>query len=68
MAEGIDWTAVSAMPMRFTRLTFGGCGISIDTATGEVTIPDGLALSEASRAFWLDLKNGFPGLFPKQGV
>lgn len=34
------------------RLTLGQCGISINTQTGEVTIPDGLSLTDASLAFW----------------
>lgn len=34
-----------------THLTIS-CGISIDLETGEVTIPEGLDLTEASRAFW----------------
>lgn len=32
-------------------LTFS-CGLRINVATGEVVIPDGLTLPEASRAFW----------------
>jgi hypothetical protein len=28
------------------------CGIRINVQTGEVEIPDGLALDDASRAFW----------------
>jgi hypothetical protein len=28
------------------------CGIKIDMETGEVVIPDGLALTDAARAFW----------------
>jgi hypothetical protein len=35
-----------------TALTLGSCGISINLETGEVTIPEGLTLTEASRAFW----------------
>jgi len=36
-------------------LRFGDCGIAINMATGEVTIPDGLDLTAASRAFWEEL-------------
>lgn len=28
------------------------CGIQIDLETGEVVIPDGLALTDAARGFW----------------
>lgn len=56
--------AISIAPT--TRITFGGSGIAVNAVTGEVTIPEGLALSDASRLFWLDLKRAFPGLFPKQ--
>ena len=42
-------------------LTFGGCGISINGRTGEVKIPDGLALDDAARAFWEAVRGMFPG-------
>lgn len=41
----------SDVPFRPTHLTIS-CGISINLETGEVTIPEGLDLTEASRAFW----------------
>lgn len=34
------------------KLRFGPCQIEIDLTTGEVTIPEGLSLSDAARAFW----------------
>ena len=33
-------------------LTFMPCGLKIDMETGEVVIPEGLALTDAARAFW----------------
>ena len=33
-------------------LTFSPCGLKINLNTGEVIIPQGLTLDEASRAFW----------------
>lgn len=36
-------------------LTFGS-GISINTQTGEVKIPEGLDISEAARQFWFALE------------
>lgn len=33
-------------------MTFMPSGIRIDIETGEVTIPDGLSLTEAAKAFW----------------
>jgi len=34
------------------KLNLGKCGIVIDLETGEVTIPEGLALTDAAREFW----------------
>jgi hypothetical protein len=44
-------------------LTFGSSGISINCATGEVTIPEGLELTDAARAFWDEVRRigGPPG-------
>jgi hypothetical protein len=44
-----------------THITFSS-GISIDTRTGEVTIPDGMSLSDASKAFWVALHITFPSM------
>ena len=33
-------------------LTFMPCGLKINLKTGEVEIPEGLSLDDASRAFW----------------
>jgi hypothetical protein len=41
-------------------LTFASCGLRINLATGEVVIPDGLALHEASRQFWEQLGRFHP--------
>lgn len=35
-----------------SSITFGGSGISVNTVTGEVKIPNGLKLDDASRQFW----------------
>lgn len=40
----------------FHNIKFHKSGISIDTDTGEVTIPEGMELSEASREIWLGIK------------
>lgn len=37
-------------------LTFMPCGLRINLKTGEVVIPDGLSLDEASLAFWQGLR------------
>jgi hypothetical protein len=44
-------------------LTFGSSGIAINCATGEVTIPEGLELTDAARAFWDEVRRigGPPG-------
>jgi hypothetical protein len=34
------------------HMTLNPSGIVIDTETGEVTIPEGLALTDAAKAFW----------------
>lgn len=52
-------TVLMAPVVVATHITFSP-GISIDTRTGEVTIPDGLSLSEASKAFWTALHAAFP--------
>jgi hypothetical protein len=41
-------------------LTFMPSGLRINTATGEVVIPDGLSLDDASRTFWLNLGRFHP--------
>lgn len=46
---GVTFQAVK--PMQSPFMTFL-CGIKIDLESGEVTIPEGLSLTEASRAFW----------------
>lgn len=42
-----------------TGITFSP-GIFIDGKTGKVTIPDGLSLDDASRAFWVAVETMFP--------
>jgi hypothetical protein len=45
-------------------LTLGACGIKIDLETGEVTIPEGMSLTEASQAFWDAVGNRYrPGFW-----
>ena len=39
-------------PQPYEWLTFMPCGLRISFKTGEVVIPEGLTLDEASRAFW----------------
>jgi hypothetical protein len=34
------------------RLRLGPCGITIDLETGEVSVPESLPLTTASRVFW----------------
>jgi hypothetical protein len=41
-----------ANPEAMNWLTFNPCGLRINLRTGEVVIPEGLSLDEASRAFW----------------
>jgi hypothetical protein len=36
-------------------LSFPACGLRINMETGEVVIPEGLSLDDASRAFWTGL-------------
>jgi hypothetical protein len=46
----VSYGTLRIAPMPY--LTFGSCGIQINLETGEVTIPEGLSLTEASREFW----------------
>lgn len=59
--SGSTTTFSSSIPEPVT-ITFPGCGIAVNTKTGEVTIPDGLSMSAASRAFWDGLHDAFPGM------
>lgn len=43
----------------FNSITLTKCGITINTDTGEVSIPETLSLSEASREFWVALSENF---------
>jgi hypothetical protein len=47
------------------NFSLGPCGIVINMQTGEVTIPEGLSLTEASRAFWETVQkmSGRPGFW-----
>jgi hypothetical protein len=38
-------------------LTFNPCGVRVNLKTGEVVIPEGITLDEASRAFWEGLSH-----------
>jgi hypothetical protein len=46
----------------FNWLTFSSSGLRINLRTGEVVIPEGLSLDDASRAFWEGLRAAFPGV------
>ena len=52
------FTAITP-PRPMYWLTFS-CGLRVNMATGEVVIPEGLALDEASRAFWENLARYHP--------
>lgn len=54
---------VTFAPTPCNWLTFG-CGIRINTATGEVVIPDGMKLSAAAREFWTAVQMMAPGSVP----
>jgi hypothetical protein len=41
-------------------LTFAASGLRINMRTGEVVIPEGLSLDEASRAYWEGLSKAHP--------
>jgi len=41
------------------KITFSP-GITINTVTGEVTIPKNVAIPEAARAFWVAVAKAFP--------
>lgn len=45
------------------NLTFGS-GISINMATGDVTIPEGLTIDDASRQFWEAVGRNLPRSLP----
>jgi hypothetical protein len=45
-------TFASLSDIQSCYLTLSPCGIRIDMRSGEVEIPDGLSLTDASRAFW----------------
>jgi hypothetical protein len=60
-----DWSvsgplSVFSSMSEATNMTFYPSGISINTRTGEVTIPEGLPMSAASKAFWNGLHDAFP--------
>ncbi len=55
---GQTWALNSLQPK---GITFSP-GITIDAQTGNVTIPEGLSLDEASRAFWTAVQSVFPQL------
>jgi hypothetical protein len=48
-----------------TKLTFimDGKELIIDTATGKVTIPDGMEMDEAARLFWKAVEASYPYMF-----
>ncbi|HEY1440632.1 MAG TPA: hypothetical protein VGF65_07300 [Mycobacterium sp.] len=59
-----DTSVLATMTMHPLQwLTFGPCNIRINCATGEVTIPPDLELSDAARAFWNEVERigGPPG-------
>jgi hypothetical protein len=45
-------TGVTIQQIKPSQIMTFLCGIKINLETGEVTIPEGMSLSEASRAFW----------------
>jgi hypothetical protein len=47
------YTLLSLAPTNW--LSFPACGLRINMDTGQVVIPDGLTLDEASRQFWEQL-------------
>ena len=47
---------------KMTTITFGSSGIALNVQTGEVAIPDGLALSNAARMFWQVLHDTYPNM------
>jgi hypothetical protein len=56
-AEAITWTTDSSVVAtlslaKMNWLALMPSGIRIDMETGEVVIPEGLSLTDASRAFW----------------
>jgi hypothetical protein len=57
MTEPIQWTTApdftnTIQMTKMNWLTLMPSGIRIDMETGEVVIPEGLSLTDASRAFW----------------
>ncbi len=44
------------------------CGLVINPNTGEVKIPKGLKLDEASLGFWTGLESAYPYAFPRQAM
>lgn len=49
-------TALSITATNIVAAYYVVAGIKIDVKTGEVSIPDGMEISEASRLFWESLK------------
>jgi hypothetical protein len=49
-------------PTVASTITFGPSGISINVETGEVTIPEGLSVSDAARSFWQTLHDVYPNM------
>ena len=56
MADDKDVPAIFSSSLSMMEmnpyLTLRLCGIRIDMRSGEVEIPEGLSLTDASRAFW----------------
>jgi hypothetical protein len=57
-----------ANPTAMDWITFNPCGLQINMKTGEVVIPEGLSLDEASLAFWEGVRRAFPGVVDAASV
>jgi hypothetical protein len=58
--QGVNTSIQLADLEAMSWLTFATCGLRINMRTGEVVIPEGLSLDEASRAFWEGLSRVYP--------
>ncbi len=61
-----DWTLLSSVNTTTAYTMTFPCGIVVNPNNGEVTIPKGLAITDASREFWTGLASAYPHAFPHQ--
>lgn len=68
MAQEMEWfgelDSITISPTSF----FIVGPVTIDTSTGEITIEEGVNMSDASRKFWRTLEQAYPYLFDSESL